>query len=77
MGRPTDLGDDAGIVIANEFAGVRLRIVQRRTGQVLEVYSPRRNSTVVLDAAALDLLAGTPIDAIVALSRTYDEDDVH
>ncbi|MGY1634747.1 hypothetical protein ACI784_23860 [Geodermatophilus sp. SYSU D01186] len=63
----SSLDEADGIVLANEFAGVRLRVLRRRTGQVLEVYSPRRGSTVVLDATVLDLLAGTPVGTLLAL----------
>jgi hypothetical protein len=73
----TTLEGADGVVLANEFAGVRLRLLRRRTGQVLEVYSPRRGSTVVLDATVLDLLAATPVGTLLALVQEDDAPPGH
>jgi hypothetical protein len=65
----TDSDDDAGpngpgdepdgpvIVVANEFADVRVRRVRTRNGVRLEIFSPRRGTRVHLDAVELDLLS--------------------
>jgi hypothetical protein len=49
--------DDLSIVVANEFADVRVRRVSTRNGARLEIYSPRRGTRIHLDAVELDLLS--------------------
>ncbi len=49
--------DDLTIVVANEFADVRVRRVSTRNGTRLEIYSPRRGTRIYLDAVELDLLS--------------------
>lgn len=53
---PSD-ADELTIVVANEFADVRVRRVSTRNGARLEIYSPRRGTRVHLDAVELDLLS--------------------
>lgn len=50
-------GNDLTIVVANEFADVRVRRVSTRNGARLEIYSPRRGTRIHLDAVELDLLS--------------------
>jgi hypothetical protein len=51
------VGDDGEvIVIANEFVDVEVRRVHTRNGVRLEIYSPRRGTTIRLDAMVLDAL---------------------
>lgn len=52
-----DESDGPVIVVANEFADVRVRRVQTRNGVRLEIFSPRRGTRVHLDAVELDLLS--------------------
>lgn len=40
----------------NEFSEVRVRVVQTRAGNVLELHAPRVGTTVRLDTFALELL---------------------
>jgi hypothetical protein len=47
---------DEPIVIANEFVDVEVRRVHTRNGVRLEIYSPRRGTTIRLDAMVLDAL---------------------
>jgi hypothetical protein len=49
--------NDLTIVVANEFADVRVRRVSTRNGARLEIYSPRRGTRIHLDAVELDLLS--------------------
>ena len=48
--------DGAPIVIGNEFVDVEVRRVHTRNGVRLEIYSPRRGTSVRLDAMVLDAL---------------------
>jgi hypothetical protein len=48
------------LVVVNEFADVRIRRVHTRNGQRLEITSPRRGTTVLLDAVELDCLTWQP-----------------
>ncbi|UTT48474.1 MULTISPECIES: hypothetical protein [Rhodococcus] len=43
--------------IGNEFAGVRFRKVSTRNGERLELYVPRTQARILLDAMALEVLA--------------------
>jgi hypothetical protein len=54
---PGDEPDGPVIVVANEFADVRVRRVRTRNGVRLEIFSPRRGTRVHLDAVELDLLS--------------------
>ena len=49
-------GDGVPMIIANEFVDVEVRRVHTRNGVRLEIYSPRRGTTVRLDAMVLDAL---------------------
>ena len=54
-------GDDIGngdevIVIANEFAHIRVRKVRTRNGERLEISAPRRGTQILLDALDLESL---------------------
>ena len=53
------LGDD-GIVIANEFAHVTVRLVAADDGDRLEISAPKRARVVHLDARTLWSLAAQP-----------------
>lgn len=55
------------IVIANEFADVVVRKVDTRNGMRLAIQSPRRGTTVLLDAVALDCLSFQPPELITEL----------
>jgi hypothetical protein len=44
------------MIIANEFVDVEVRRVHTRNGVRLEIHSPRRGTTVRLDAMVLDAL---------------------
>lgn len=44
------------VIIANEFVDVQVRRVRTRNGVRLEIYSPRRGTSVRLDAMVLDAL---------------------
>lgn len=48
--------EDEPIVIANEFVDVEVRRVRTRNGVRLEIHSPRRGTTIWLDAMVLDAL---------------------
>lgn len=53
--------DEPLIVIANEFASVEVRRVVGRNGARLEIYAPRQDRQVHLDAVVLEALtAYTP-----------------
>jgi hypothetical protein len=51
------------LVVVNEFADVRIRRVHTRNGQRLEITSPRRGTTVLLDAVELECLTWQPPQA--------------
>lgn len=44
------------LVVVNEFADVRIQRVHTRNGQRLEITSPRRGTSVLLDAVELECL---------------------
>jgi len=44
------------LIIANEFVDVEVRRVHTRNGVRLEIHSPRRGTTIRLDAMVLDAL---------------------
>ncbi|MBV9449238.1 MAG: hypothetical protein JO345_25395 [Streptosporangiaceae bacterium] len=48
--------EDEPIIIANEFVDVEVRRVRTRNGVRLEIHSPRRGTTIRLDAMVLDAL---------------------
>jgi hypothetical protein len=54
---PKDGGNAGPIVIANEFADVVVRKISTRNGMRLELWSPRRGTSVRFDAVALDVLS--------------------
>ena len=49
-------GDTEPLIIANEFVDVEVRRVHTRNGVRLEIHSPRRGTTIRLDAMVLDAL---------------------
>ena len=68
---PRDGGNDGPIVVANEFADVVVRKVETRNGVRLELWSPRRGTSVRYDAVALDVLSYQDPEFITKLlSRT-------
>jgi hypothetical protein len=58
------------IVIANEFVDVAVRPVLTRNGIRLEIRSPRRGTSVRLDAMVLDALTVQPPEAFSDLLRS-------
>jgi hypothetical protein len=50
------MSEDEPMIIANEFVDVEVRRVHTRNGVRLEIYSPRRGTTIRLDAMVLDAL---------------------
>ena len=52
--------DEPVLTVVNEFADVRIRRICTRNGQRLEISSPRRGTTVLLDAVELDCLTWQP-----------------
>jgi hypothetical protein len=48
--------DEEVIVIANEFAHIRIRKVRTRNGERLEISAPRRGTQILLDALDLESL---------------------
>lgn len=77
MGGPADglplTGGPAGgapIVIGNEFVDVEVRRVHTRNGVRLEIRSPRRGTSVRLDAMVLDALTWQPPEVFSDLLRS-------
>lgn len=64
---PRDGGVDGPVLISNEFADVVVRKVMTRNGMRLEIWSPRRGSSVLLDAVALDCLSYSSPELITEL----------
>lgn len=62
--------DGAPVVIANEFVDVEVRRVHTRNGVRLEIYSPRRGTSVRLDAMILDCLTWQPPQVFSELLRS-------
>jgi hypothetical protein len=58
------------IVIANEFVDVEVRPVLTRNGIRLEIRSPRRGTSVRLDAMVLDALTTQPPEVFSDLLRS-------
>jgi len=58
------------IVIANEFVDVEVRPVLTRNGIRLEIRSPRRGTSVRLDAMVLDALTVQPPEVFSDLLRS-------
>ena len=54
-------GPDPALLIANEFACVRVRKVQTRNGERLEIHSMSRETSIVLDALALESLTWSTV----------------
>lgn len=50
------MSEDEPMIIANEFVDVEVRRVHTRNGVRLEIHSPRRGTTIRLDAMVLDAL---------------------
>jgi hypothetical protein len=66
--------DGAPIVIGNEFVDVEVRRVHTRNGVRLEIHSPRRGTTVRLDAMVLDALTWQPPEVFSDLLRSETDD---
>lgn len=64
-----DEGVNGPITISNEFADVVVRRVSTRNGMRLEIWSPRRGTSVRLDAVALDALSFQDPELITELLR--------
>lgn len=62
--------DGTPVVIANEFVDVEVRRVHTRNGVRLEIYSPRRGTSVRLDAMILDCLTWQPPQVFSELLRS-------
>lgn len=62
--------DGAPVVIANEFVDVEVRRVHTRNGVRLEIFSPRRGTSVRLDAMVLDCLTWQPPQVFSELLRS-------
>ncbi len=61
------------VTFINEFAEVRVRVVETRTGRLLELHAPRLDSTVRLDTFALELLSQLDPAALSdLLQHTYE-----
>lgn len=54
--RTEEVGEEPGILIANEFAAVVVRKVSTRNGERLEIRSVSKGSSIRLDAIALEAL---------------------
>lgn len=52
-----DAGNAGPVIVSNEFADVVVRRVSTRNGMRLEIWSPRRGTSIRLDAVALDCLS--------------------
>ena len=65
--------DGAPIVIGNEFVDVEVRRVHTRNGVRLEIHSPRRGTTVRLDAMVLDALSWQPPEVFSDLLRSESD----
>lgn len=59
-----ELGDDPddGVVIANEFATVGVRVVRTRNGVRLRIESPSRGESIELCPVELDCLVALPAE---------------
>lgn len=68
-----DRVDGAPIVIGNEFVDVEVRRVHTRNGVRLEIYSPRRGTSVRLDAMVLDALSWQPPEVFSDLLRSESD----
>ncbi len=71
-GNEEDTGG-APIVIGNEFVDVEVRWVHTRNGVRLEIYSPRRGTSVRLDAMVLDALSWQPPEVFSDLLRSESD----
>lgn len=58
------------IVVANEFVNVEVRRVLTRNGVRLEIRSPRRGTSVRLDAMVLDALTMQPPEVFSDLLKS-------
>lgn len=62
---------DGGLAtIVNEFAAVKLRLVESPTGTRLEISSARLGTSIELDAVALESLTWQQAELFTALVRT-------
>lgn len=59
--------DQPEITIGNEFADVVVRKVLTGNGARLEIYAPRRKTSILLDAVALDCLTWQAPELITRL----------
>lgn len=55
--------------VVNEFADVTLRIVQTRNGERLEISSPRRGTSIRLDAVELEALTWQTSDVFSGMLK--------
>ena len=62
--------DGPPIVNGNEIVDVEVRRVHTRNGVRLEIHSPRRGTSVRLDAMVLDALTWQPPEVFSALLRS-------
>ena len=61
------------IVVANEFVDVEVRRVLTRNGMRLEIRSPRRGTSVRLDAMVLDALTRQPPEVLSDLLKSESD----
>ena len=66
---------DLPIVIANEFVDVEVRRVLTRNGVRLEIHSPRRGTSVRLDAMILDAVTWQRPEVFSDLLRSESGSD--
>jgi len=67
--RIRDEGNNGPMTVSNEFADVVVRRVSTRNGMRLEIWSPRRGTSIRLDAVALDALSFQEPELITELLR--------
>lgn len=66
---------DAELWVANEFASCRVTHTRFGNGHRIRIHSDRRDTTVVLDATALDALTRLTTDQISQLVTSVTERD--
>ena len=69
-----DLRSAGQFEIANEFAYVRVRKVQTRNGERLEIASPRHDRLIRLDPLELEAISGLESDD---LARLLENPSIH
>lgn len=63
------------VIIANEFVDVQVSRVLTRNGVRLEIYSPRRDTRIRLDAMVLDALTMQPPEVFSDMLKGTDSGD--